>query len=118
MMFLCTGCSVTVKYPADPPLLDIDMENRINLQRDILTDYKMSNRIQFESFESDRGAKFSLLKQEEDDDILRGIMCLTKAFKQNDYFQLTTSQFSMFLYVDRNYRFIYCMQDLFLSKCH
>ncbi|XP_022328746.2 uncharacterized protein LOC111127789 [Crassostrea virginica] len=87
------GSSVTVKYPADPPLLDIDMENHINLQRDILTDYKMSNRIQFESFENDRGAKFSLLKQEEDDDILRGIMCLTKAFTQNDYFQLTTSQF-------------------------
>ena len=106
MMVLCTGSSVTVKYPADPPLLDIDMENRINLQRDILTDYKMSNRIQFESFENDRGAKFSLLKQEEDDDILRGIMCLTKAFTQNDYFQLTTSQFSMFLYVNCSFRFI------------
>lgn len=91
--FFEKGSSVTVKYPADPPLLDIDMENQINLQRDIITDFKMSNRIKFDSFESDRGAKFSLVKQEEDDDIIRGIMCLRRAFKQNNYFQLTTSQF-------------------------
>ncbi|XP_062584340.1 uncharacterized protein LOC134246086 [Saccostrea cucullata] len=90
--FLDKGSSVTVKYPSEPPLLDVDMENQINLQRDILTDFKMSNRIKFKEFENDRGAHFSLVKHEEDDDILRGIMCLRRAFKQNDYFQLTTSQ--------------------------
>lgn len=99
---------MTVKYPADPPLLDIDMENQINLQRDIITDFKMSNRIKFDSFESDRGAKFSLVKQEEDDDIIRGIMCLRRAFKQNNYFQLTTSQFSMLIFPEY-YRFQYYM---------